>query len=173
MRQPPNDPVGTDPRRRRRDVFFRDWVRQPDVGHHLAREEEDVLLHVADQSPQLRKRNLAHVHTVDQNSAALRFVEAQQQVDDRGLPSARVTDQCERLAWLDSKAYALEYPLRRRGLASLACDMAEIVCEPNILELDRDSMSGDPMGRRLTRADVGHLGVEKAKDALRGGHRLL
>ena len=54
----------------------------------------------------------AHVDAVHEDPSALRIVEAQQQIDDRGLPRPGVADQCERSSRLDFKAHALQHPLR-------------------------------------------------------------
>jgi hypothetical protein len=60
-----------------------------DVVAHVLAEEEDVLQHQSDPLPQFRDRHTPDRNPVEQDLAALRLVEAHQQVDDRALPRAR------------------------------------------------------------------------------------
>ena len=52
-----------DARRRRRDVHLGDLVRQADVRQHVAGEEEDVLLDVADERAQLGDAECSRMST--------------------------------------------------------------------------------------------------------------
>ena len=111
-RQPSNDPIGAHARRCRGDMLLGDRVRQPDVGQHVACEEKDVLLDVADTRTELFDRNRADVDAIEEDDSALRVVKAQQEVDDRCFSGAGMADQGESPARLDFKAHALENPLR-------------------------------------------------------------
>ena len=86
-------------------------IRQTNVARDVAREKEDVLLHVSNQRPELVDRHVANVDAVHGDPAALRIVEAQQQIHNRGLPGSRVADEREGLPWLCPEAHALEDPL--------------------------------------------------------------
>src|SRR5690606_274680 len=66
--------------------------READVGGNVAGEEEDVLLHVADEPAHLVHRHVAHIAPVDEDPPLLRFVEAEEEVDDRRLAGAGVAD---------------------------------------------------------------------------------
>ncbi len=143
-RQTPNDAVRADARRRGRDLELRNLVREADVREHVSGEEEDVLLHVADQRAQLGQRDLANVDAVHQDSPALRVVEAQQQVDDRRLARAGVPHERERPSRLDGKAHTLEHPLRRRDPVRIARDVAQIVREPHVVEFHAHAARAAP-----------------------------
>ena len=138
IRQSPNDAIRAHSRRRRGNVQLRHRIGQSDVRQHIAGEEEDVLLDISHERPKLVEWDFANIDAIDEDSPALRIIEPQQQVDDRRLARPRVPDQRQRPSRLDFKPHAPEHPLRRRRLAVVACNMAEIVREPHVLELHRD-----------------------------------
>ena len=142
VRQPPNHAVGADARRRRAPPLLRrsDSTDRMLVNTSPAKRKMSCCTYPIS-ARSSASGDVAHVDAVDEDPPALRIVEPQQQIDDRRLAGARVPDQRQRFARLDFKAHALEHPLRRRGRASLACNMAEIVCEPDVLELDRDAVA--------------------------------
>src|SRR6202023_702352 len=78
--------VRTDFRGRPHDLLVAERIREPDVGGDVAGEEEDVLLNVADQGPQLLERHRSDVDAVDRDPSALWIVEPHEQVDDCRLP---------------------------------------------------------------------------------------
>ena len=105
MRQTTHDSVGADTRGGDRNLLLGDVTGQPDVAQHITGEEENVLLYVANESAQLRERDVPNVGAVNENSAALRVIEAKQEVDDRGLAGSGVSDKRQRFTWLDFKTH--------------------------------------------------------------------
>src|SRR5204862_3120608 len=123
-------------------LFVSERIREPDVGGDVTGEEEDVLLHVADQRAQLLQRHGADVDSVDRDSPALRIIESHQQVDDRRLAGAGVSYQRQGFARACGEADALEYPFDRSRFClsanSLLRQMGEVISEPHIFERDLD-----------------------------------
>jgi hypothetical protein len=76
----------------------RDRRIQGKVVLNVSREKEEILLDEADQRSKVGGRELPDIDAIDQNSAPVRVVEAQQQIDDGGLPCSGVPNQRNRLA---------------------------------------------------------------------------
>ena len=93
-------------------------------------EQVHVLQHEAEERAQLVERHLADVDAVDQDPAAGDVVEAQQQVDDRGLARARRADDAHPLARLHLERHVLEHVV------------LVVVGEPHVLEDDMASSAG-------------------------------
>ena len=127
------------------NFVIREWVGKSDVGRDIAGEQENVLLDVPDQRSQLFEWNCADIDTVDGDPPALRVVEAHQQVDDRSLPRAGVSDQGERLTWSRGEADALEDPLDGDDLLGHALfllrQMRQVVGKPHVFERYLDARS--------------------------------
>ena len=91
-----------------------------------------------------------------------------------------MTNESKRLSRLDFKAHAAQHPLRRRWRAALACDMAQVVCEPHVARTPRSRQAGVPRASSRSSwsapsraACVGNAFVEQPEHALGGRHRLL
>ena len=106
-----DDAIGTDTTGRQRNLFLGDGIRQANVAQHIACEKKNVLLHVTNETTQLGKWDRSNISAVDDDLAALRVVEAQQQIDDRRLPSPGMPNESERSAGFDFKAYTAQHPL--------------------------------------------------------------
>src|SRR6185369_1499361 len=96
------------------------------------------------------------------------------------LSGASVANQGESPAWLDFKAHSFENPLRRRGLAAIAGNVAYIIREPHVSKLDGNAPRADEgpgsIGLRLGidyRRRLGDGRVEEAEHTFTRRHRLL
>ncbi len=58
---------------------------EADVFHGIGREDHGVLRHDADRIAQILQGQVADVHAIEPDAALLRIVEAQQQLEQRGL----------------------------------------------------------------------------------------
>ena len=85
-----------------------------DVVADRAREQEALLGHDPELAPQAVGLELAQVVAVDQQPAALRVVEARDQLRQRRLAGAGLADQGDRLAGRDVQVDPLERPARLR-----------------------------------------------------------
>ena len=103
---------------------------EADVGFERAGEEERVLQHDAELAAQGVSVELAEVHTVEQNLAALDFVEAQQELDDGGLAGAGVADDGDGLAGAEVEGDVAQTPSLRPWVG------AAVVGEPDVAEFD-------------------------------------
>src|SRR6185369_2387176 len=96
----------------------------PNVAFNRAAEQKHFLKHDRKVLPQLPQIPLAQVNAVEQYAAALDVVEPHQQVRDRCLARTSVTNQRDRLPWLDRERHVLQDPV------------FFFISEPNVLKLD-------------------------------------
>ena len=110
---------------------------------------------------QLRRGELPDVHPVHRDPAAVRIVEPEQQVDDRGLPRPGVPDQRDRLPGRGGEGDVPQHPgpVRR-------------VPEPDPLEADL-APHRPRQRRRARRLGHRHRLVQQGEDPLGRGHRAL
>ena len=108
-----------------------------DVGFQRARKEERVLQHDTEQRAQILQGDLADIHTVEQDLAALDIVEAQKKLNDRGLARAGVADDGERLTRLDAEGNVAQHPVFIFGRR------AAVIREPDVAEFDFTARSGE------------------------------
>ena len=97
-----------------------------DVGGDRAMQERRVLRDHADRGAQALLRHVADVLAVDADAALLELVEAQEQVDERGLARARASDEADALARPHDEVEVVEH------LAAVAA----AVGERDVLEAD-------------------------------------
>ena len=79
-----------------------------DVFHRVFGEDHCVLRHDADGAAQGMQIQILDVHAVEQDVAALRIVEAQHQLEQRGLAGAGRADDGDRFAGLDLERQAVQ-----------------------------------------------------------------
>ncbi len=107
------------------DVF----VAQADVRFQGAGEQERILQHDAELLAQLVHVVAANVHAIEQNLSALNFVEAQQELNERGLSRAGVADDGQGLSGRDVEGNVAQHPvfilrdLRRRDRQTTRCEI--------------------------------------------------
>src|SRR5688500_15972128 len=169
IRETADDSVRADSRRRRRDVAVTKRIRQPDVRRYVACEEKYVLLHIRDEAAQLLHRHFSNVRPADEDAPLLRIVESHQQVDDRRLPRAGMSDDGNGLSRANRERYALENPLLLAGGTLPRSEMPAVVGEPHVLERHLDG-STLPRHRNGDSGVRSRLGIEKSEDSLRAGH---
>ena len=92
--------------------------------------QERILQHDAELAAQVVQIYFANVDAVEQNLAALNVVEAQQQLNDRGLAGAGVADDGERLAGFDAEGNVAQDPIFVLGCR------AAVIGEPDVAEFD-------------------------------------
>ncbi len=122
-------------------------------------EEPGILKHHTEGTAQLSALDLGDVHAMNQNLAAIDFVEAHQQIDQRGLAGSGRSYDGDHLSRLDVDIHVLHQ------------DGVGLITEPDMLELHgtRSSLEGGCGGgiddvRRLLRL------VQQLKDSLRRSH---
>ena len=113
-----------------------------DVVAHRAVQQRGVLRDHADLRAQAVLRHVGDVLAVDQDAARLDVVEAQQQVDERGLAGARAADQADLLARAD---------LQRQPVDDTRA-VAGAVGEADVLEADLAARHRAAARRRAGRA---------------------
>src|SRR5262249_12368061 len=106
---------------------------QSQVGGDVARKEEDVLLDIPDVRPHDVARDRADIDAVEEDAAALRVVEPEEQVDDGGLPRTGVPDHSDGATDRNAEAHATKHP-QRLGAIVVLPDRARIG-EPDVLEV--------------------------------------
>src|ERR1041385_6750954 len=142
------------------DVLGQDLIgAEADVVLERAGEEGRVLKHDAEPAGELQRVKLAHVDAADPDGALLDIVEAQQQADDRGFPSAGVAHDGDRLTGLSGEADVLQHPI------------FAVVGKPDVVEFDGRDLRDS--GARRGGSHDGGLGIEQLENALRGRHRAL
>src|SRR5688572_11777476 len=92
-----DEPVGPYSMCRTTGCLGRDGRVEGQVVQDVPGKQEEILLNEADQRPQSRGRKLADVHPIYQDPAAIRVIEAEEQIDDGGLPRPGMPDQRNRL----------------------------------------------------------------------------
>src|ERR1700752_1539483 len=102
-------------------------VPEPDVRSYVAREQKHVLQHYPEAGTKLFQVQLAYIHVVQQNLAALNVIEPQQQVCYRGLAGAGMPHECYSLARFRDKRNVFQYPV------------FVLIGKPNVPELDPSS----------------------------------
>ena len=106
--------------------------------------------------------HLANVHAIEQDMAALNVVEAQQELNDRGLAGAGVSHDRERLTGFDAEGNVSQDPVFVRGICPAG------VREPYVAEFDFAARGGKRANGR-GRSDRYRL-VEQLKHSLGSRH---
>ena len=107
------------------DLLIRDvLLPQDNIGADGAREEENILQHLAEVLPQAGNFDLADVDAVNQNLTSLELIVAADEGENRALAGARGAHECHGLAGVHMERNALQHPL------------AGDIAEPDILEFD-------------------------------------
>src|SRR6266550_4793255 len=169
VRKTAHDAICSNLRRSKLHLSVGEWIRESNVAADVAGKKENVLLHIRDEAAELFERHLANVDAVYENPAALRIVESHQQIRDRGLPRARMTDECDRAAGFGNEAHAFEEPLGFAARYIPRSEVGSLVSEPHILEphLDRFASTRE---RNCEAAASRRLCIEKPEDSLRARH---
>ena len=96
--QPLDEPVGAHAPRRFPARLRRHRSIEREIVQDVSREEEEILLHEADDRPEVGRRKLPDVHAVHRDPAAVGVVEPEEQIDDRRLSRPGVPHEGDRLA---------------------------------------------------------------------------
>jgi hypothetical protein len=108
--QPLDEAVGPHPHGRSPGRLRSHWGVKRQIVHEIPHEQEEILLHKADEGAQVRGGQVSDVDAVHENAAAGWVVEAKQQIDDGCLPCSGVPHQGHRPAGRGSKGHIAQYP---------------------------------------------------------------
>src|SRR5258707_3516997 len=110
VRKPAHDAICSNLRGSELYLSIGERIRESNVAADVSGKKKNVLLHVCDETANLFERHLTNVNAVYEDPPALRIVESHQQIRDRGLPSARMTNECDCTPGLGKEAHTFENP---------------------------------------------------------------